>query len=245
MSFFVRVTIASVFCVSLGLAGVLFPGLSNSAFADAIISGTSNDVRVEANDTELAELLTGFRDKFGLAYNSLRPLDNKRINGTFTGPLISILARLLRDYDHALKVADGHVLLVLTDQQKSTAGASASQGTATVSTAPSMAAGPPARAGSDAAAGSSAGARVALTESTGSGPGTSSPQPSARTPYPFAVTNFLQTQAALLSRDSATASAMSGLQGAGAPGAAAMEQSLQHANQTLQSLAGALSKLPK
>jgi hypothetical protein len=243
MRFFVRVTIASVFCASLELAGVLFPGLSNSAFADTIISGTSNDVRVEANDTELTELLTRFRDKFGLAYNSLRPLDNKRITGTFTGPLISIMARLLRDYDHALKVADGHVFLVLTDQQKSSATAGASQGTASA-TAPSVATGPSPRADSD-AAGSNAGGRAPLTESTGSRPGTSSPQASAKTPYPFAVTNFLQTQAALLSRDSATASAMSGLQGAGAPGAAAMEQSLQHANQTLQSLAGALSRLPK
>jgi hypothetical protein len=246
MRFIVRITIGSLLLyVSFGLAGILWPGLRNSALAETIIAGTSNDARVEANDTELTELLTDFRDKFGLTYNSLLPLNNKRISGTFTGPLISILAGLLKDYDHALKVVDGHVFLVLTNQQKSTATAPASLTTAGASTAPSVATGSPVRADTGTSGNSDIGRRVASTEGTAPAPLTSPQQPSSRAPYPFAVTNFLQTQATqFVSRDSAAASAISA-PGVSVPSAAAMEQTLQHANQTLQSLAGSLTRLPK
>jgi len=74
----------------------------SSVKGEAIITGTPDKVRVEANDTTLEQLLSELRDKFGFAYRSTTPLDQV-VEGTYAGSLVSVLKRLLVRYDFVLK----------------------------------------------------------------------------------------------------------------------------------------------
>src|SRR5437764_8791704 len=83
------------------LSLILWAGTPSSASAEATITGTPDLVRVEDTNATVEELLLGLRDKFGLSYRSGKSLDAK-IEGTYAGPLTSVVRRLLANYDYVL-----------------------------------------------------------------------------------------------------------------------------------------------
>ena len=83
------------------LSLVLWTGTSASASAEVIITGTPDQVRVEATNATLEELLSGLHDKFGLSYRIGKSLDDK-IEGTYTGSLTSVVKRLVRNHDFVI-----------------------------------------------------------------------------------------------------------------------------------------------
>ena len=244
MSLFVRIGAGMVFWLSAGVIAIPSVGLPNSAHAEVAITGTSNEVRVEASGVALEELLSDLRDKFGISYNSLAPLDHKVVTGTYNGPLINILARLLKDYDHALKMENGHIFLIFTNQQKSTAklnsavlaASSTSSNSETPLRLPRM----------GQAKFPGIGSTTNPTTEKTIPPSGGLPSPGLRAQSPFAITRFLEMQTApFVSRDSTAASAVPLAQGvSGGTSQAAMAQTMQRANVTLQSLAGSLARLP-
>src|SRR5947199_5404579 len=100
---------ATVLSLTLGV------GAPPSAWAEAIITGTLDLVRVEATNATVGELLSGLRAKFGLSYRSGKSLD-ETIDGTYAGSLTSVVRRLLANYDYVLsRRSDGEkdVLVVV------------------------------------------------------------------------------------------------------------------------------------
>src|SRR4051794_2593844 len=92
----------------LSVGTVLFFGcLVSLANAQVSITGTSDALRIEATGAPLEEVLSDLHDKFGVSYNSLAVLADKSISGSFNGSLMHVVAQLLKNYDHALKLENG------------------------------------------------------------------------------------------------------------------------------------------
>src|SRR4051794_33066787 len=108
MSFF-RIPVGITFWSILGMGAVLSLTLANFGHAEVAITGTSDDARIEASSVALDKVLSDLHDQFGLSYTSSASLNNKSVNGTYTGPLRYILTRLLKEYDYALKTENGHI----------------------------------------------------------------------------------------------------------------------------------------
>jgi hypothetical protein len=246
-----------VFRLCAGVAGALWLNLPNSARAEVAITGTSNEVRVEAHGAPIEELLSDFHDKFGLSYGNLAPLDHKAVNGTFRGSLLSVLTRLLKDYDHVLKIDNGHISLVLIDQHTYA-------GKIRSAVLPASAESPESVAATPAVDGASEPSKIqgktdSAVEQADAQNG-HSPSPALRAQSPFSVATYLERQsAAFVNAVSAAANPGSAAAGqssaAASPGPrvpdvsaatsqAATAQTMERANVTLQALAGALTRLP-
>jgi hypothetical protein len=218
------------------VATLLSLGPANLAQADVAITGTSNEVRIDARNVALDKLLSELRDKFNLSFSSYAPLNEKLLTGTYTGPLTKILPQLLKDYDYALKTADDHIFLVLTNQQKSILKPN-STGLAPL-------------AGSQTST-----ASTSATSANGINGGTNSitkkvipptaalPAAAVPRPAPIMVTNFLGMQTAPFVAHESTAPLAQAV-GSGTS-RATISETTQRANLTLQALTGSLARLPQ
>jgi hypothetical protein len=114
--------------LAVGLAAALslivFAATPDVAVAETRLNGGPDNVQVEASDTTLDELLAALHDRFGLTYPSTASLEQK-VDGNYAGPLANIVKRLLKDYDHALKLENGRIVVVVIYPRKSTLQASA------------------------------------------------------------------------------------------------------------------------
>jgi hypothetical protein len=265
-----RFGLGQVFWLSAAVTGALWITLPNSARAEVTVTGTSKDARIETSDATLEQLLSALREKLDIAYTSSAPLDHKVQDGTFAGPLTKILTPLLKGYDHFMKVNDGHISLVLTAQQKPTI--KPSSGVATAAPAPTASESTESDASSADASDKNKVATDSKNENVVTPNGPSPPVPAippstSPPPSPFAVTTFLETQTAPFMNQGSTASravpltqgavsdpsqqAQQASQLASQQGAqfaaqqAALAQTTQRANVALQSLVGALGRLPK
>jgi hypothetical protein len=260
-----RLGLGQVFWLSAALTGALWVTLPSSARAEVIVTGTSKDARIEISDATLEQLLSALREKLDLAYSSSAPLDHKVQDGTFAGPLSKILTPLLTGYDHVMKMHGEHISLVLTAQQKP----SVIPNSAVAAAAPASA--PLAGTASDAGSADASDKNKGTTDSkkqnvvSPNGPAVvATPPSSSPPPSPFAVTTFLETQTAPFmnqgSTPNKTSPASQGTLGDPSPQAqqqqsqqasqfaaqqAAIAQTTQRANVALQSLVGALGRLPK
>jgi hypothetical protein len=61
---------------------------------------------VEVRDASIEEVLTALGASYGLRFRSATPLGG-RITGTFEGPLLQVVARMLDRYDYIVKKTDG------------------------------------------------------------------------------------------------------------------------------------------
>jgi hypothetical protein len=75
------------------------------------LQGDADAVRLEARDATLAGVLGAMAGAFAVHYRSAVALDEK-IDGTYVGPLTRVMARVLVDYDYAIK--HEHAALELT-----------------------------------------------------------------------------------------------------------------------------------
>lgn len=103
-----------------GLSVAISIGWFGRADAGFNITGEGNNVRVEASDARIDDVLTALRDKYGLIYHNDAAFEQP-ITGNYAGSLDQVVKQIMRRYDHAIKSRNGVVELVVTNQVKSTA----------------------------------------------------------------------------------------------------------------------------
>jgi hypothetical protein len=81
---------------------------AHSVRAEARVTGQPDNVRVEARDSSVEEVLAALGASFGLRYRSTASL-GRRITGTYAGSLQRVVTRLLNGYDFVMKTDSGSV----------------------------------------------------------------------------------------------------------------------------------------
>jgi hypothetical protein len=82
-----------------------------AARAEVIVSGTLDDLHIEANRAPILEVLDALKQRFGIVYQyHARP--DWIIDGSFSGSLSSILPRIFRDEDYAYRIDANNSLIV-------------------------------------------------------------------------------------------------------------------------------------
>lgn len=82
--------------------------LAAPAWSAPRVSGSPAALSVQVEDATLADVLDDFRAHFAFDYRSAAPLD-RRLSGSYRGPLHHVLRRLLTGYDYVVKTSDGRV----------------------------------------------------------------------------------------------------------------------------------------
>ena len=113
----VRTAIALCFVFEAGPTSVLA--------ADAQIRGSRENLRIEARDTSIEEILTGLENALNVHHRSSTQLDN-RLNGTFEGSAVSVIKRVLDGYDFFVKTADSVIEVTVLRQSTGTLRSTAS-----------------------------------------------------------------------------------------------------------------------
>jgi len=99
--------------VALTIAGVIFAALpANSLRAEIRVQGQAGDVRVEAHDATVAEILAALGERFALRYRGTT--ESGGVTATFEGPLRRVVGRVLDGYDYVIEPrGDGLEVVVL------------------------------------------------------------------------------------------------------------------------------------
>ena len=93
------------------LALVLACGGAATACADVLVEGDEAAVRIVARQASVAEVFAALQSKLRFRYR-LAVSPERQVNGTITGPLHSVVARLLDGYDFVVKRAPDGVEVV-------------------------------------------------------------------------------------------------------------------------------------
>ena len=75
---------------------------AHSVRAEALVSGETDAVRIEARDAAVDEVMVALGTTFGLHYRSPALL-SRRVTGTYMGSLQRVVAQLLDGYDFVMK----------------------------------------------------------------------------------------------------------------------------------------------
>jgi hypothetical protein len=99
--------------VALTIAGVIFAALfTNSLHAEVRVQGQAGDVRVEAHDATVAEILAALGERFALRYRGTTGSDG--VTATFDGSLRYVVGRVLDGYNYFIETrGDGLEVVVL------------------------------------------------------------------------------------------------------------------------------------
>jgi hypothetical protein len=108
---------------ALSIVGLLLAALHpSSARAEVSVQGTAADVRVEARDATVADILAALGQHFELRFRGL-PAD-RRVTGVFEGPLRRVISRVLEGCDYVIqRKGDAIEVLVLNAAQPTTGAA--------------------------------------------------------------------------------------------------------------------------
>ena len=79
--------------------GLALSTVAGAAQADVMVTGTVDNLRIEARRAPIVEVMEALKRQFGIAYR-YRARPDWTVDGTFTGSLSSILPRLFRDRDY-------------------------------------------------------------------------------------------------------------------------------------------------
>jgi hypothetical protein len=82
------------------------------ARAEMRVRGSPEAVRIEARDSSVAEILSALSKAFNMRYRSSANLD-KRLSGTYAGPLSRVLARILDGYNFVVKTDNGSIVVTV------------------------------------------------------------------------------------------------------------------------------------
>ncbi|HEY4406088.1 MAG TPA: hypothetical protein VGN55_15685 [Xanthobacteraceae bacterium] len=82
----------------------LLCGMPMPVQAEVSIAGGPADIRLEASDASLEEILLALHASFKLRYHTLATLDDA-VSGSYHGPLARVASQLLDRYDFMMKVA--------------------------------------------------------------------------------------------------------------------------------------------
>jgi hypothetical protein len=86
--------------------------LLTPALAEIQIRGNPEAVTIEAHDTSVEEVLAALSRTFGLHYELSVNLD-KRLSGTYIGPLSQALTRILEGYSFVLKTDNRSIFVTV------------------------------------------------------------------------------------------------------------------------------------
>jgi hypothetical protein len=95
------------------IAGLIFAALpATSVRAEVRVQGQAGDVRIEAHNATVDEILAALRERFALRYRSSAGSDS--VTATFEGPLRRVLARVLEGHNYVIEPrGDGLEVVVL------------------------------------------------------------------------------------------------------------------------------------
>jgi hypothetical protein len=126
------------------LLGAVLAIAPTSLFAEMQVRGSPEAVRIEARDAPVEEILAALNRAFGMRYQLLANLD-KRVSGTFVGPLPRVLTRILDGYNFILKTDNGSIAVTVVGTPNAAATVPTSSGPKVVQQPPvaSAAAQPP------------------------------------------------------------------------------------------------------
>ena len=97
--------------VALAIAAVIFAAHpANSLRAEVRVQGHAGNVRVEAHDATVAEMLAALGERFALRYRGAT--GNDIVTATFEGPLRRVTGRVLDGYNYFIEIR-GDVLEVV------------------------------------------------------------------------------------------------------------------------------------
>jgi hypothetical protein len=110
-----------------GAAAVLTAALALSplsAFAGAILSGTPQNVKIDAQNSSIEEILVMLGHHFNMHYSSSANLANQ-ITGTYEGSIQHVVTRLLQGHNFIVKSSVGRIEVTVlgTDKEPKTGGA--------------------------------------------------------------------------------------------------------------------------
>jgi hypothetical protein len=94
------------------LVGGALATATTPARAEMRVRGTPEAVRIEARDSSVAEVLSALSGAFNMHYQSSANLE-KRLSGTYAGPLSRVLARILDGYNFVVKTDNGSIAVTV------------------------------------------------------------------------------------------------------------------------------------
>src|SRR5260221_3373820 len=121
--------------ILLGAALAIAP---TSVLAEMQVRGSPQAVRIEARDTPVEEILAALGRAFGMHYELLAKVD-KRVSGTYVGPLPRVLTRILDGYNFILKTDNGTIAVTVVGTPNAAAAVPASSGPKVVRQPPAAA----------------------------------------------------------------------------------------------------------
>src|SRR5712672_35421 len=95
--------------ILLGAALAIAP---TPVLAEMQVRGSPEAVRIEARDTPVEEILAALSRAFGMHYQLSTHLD-KRVSGTYVGPLPRVVTRILDGYNFILKTDNGSIAVTV------------------------------------------------------------------------------------------------------------------------------------
>jgi hypothetical protein len=80
--------------------------------AEIQVSGSPEAVTIEARDASVEEVLATLSRTFDMDYHSSIDLD-KRLDGTYVGPLSQVVTRILEGYNFVLRTDNGSIFVTV------------------------------------------------------------------------------------------------------------------------------------
>jgi hypothetical protein len=112
MSTWVRDRAAALFTPRIAVVAAMLLAAPAPVLAAVQVSGNPQAVRIEAQNTSIADILAALGRDFGVKYTSSTDLD-RQITGTYEGPLQRVLGRVLEGYNFVVKTRDGRIDLTV------------------------------------------------------------------------------------------------------------------------------------
>jgi hypothetical protein len=98
--------------IALPMAGLLLAALQcNSAQAEIRVQGPADDVRLEARDATVGEILAALGERFALRYRGTP--DDHGVTATFEGPLRRVVVRVLAGYNFVIAAHGGGLEVIV------------------------------------------------------------------------------------------------------------------------------------
>jgi hypothetical protein len=105
--------VPSVRPIPLSIAGLLVVALhSNCVRVEVLLQGQAADVRIEARDAAVDEILEALHARYAPGIHGTSA--NRRVTATYEGPLRKILARVLERYDYVKPKRDNIEAIVVS-----------------------------------------------------------------------------------------------------------------------------------
>jgi hypothetical protein len=131
---------AGVLVRTIGLRAAIVVGIAlatapTPVLAEIQVSGSPDAVTIEARDTSVEDILVALSRAFDMDYRSSIDLD-KRLYGTYVGPLSRVVTRILQGYNFVLKTDDGKISVTVVGTPMSLAANPAPPGRPAANPAP-------------------------------------------------------------------------------------------------------------